>query len=602
MFGDNYVGGLVGNNSYGASISNSSFSGSVTGDEYVGGLAGINRGAITGSHTAGTVGGVYEVGGLVGAHYGSTISNSYSSVAVDGVGYIGGLVGFNAGSIVDSFASGDVTTSSFTVGGLVGGNEGSISNSYASGAVSGSNAGGLVGSNYSGSVDNSYASGAVTGSTSTGGLVGTNYATVTNSFYNSGANPDLAGFGNAPDAAGTVLGMTLAQLQTQANFTSATSANGNINPGWDFTSTWTLYEGYTSPLLRPFMTALVVGGGTTTQTYDGIAFTPTVGSLNYSIVPDPALLSGTVTVTGTAQGAVHAGGYTYTPGGLYSSQLGYLISYANSTLTITPAPLTVSATTVANKVYDGTTIATLSGGTLAGVAAGDSISLTQAGTYASKHAGTGIAVAASDVLSGANTGDYFLVQPTGLTGAITPAPLSVNGTQVDSKVADGNTAAILTGGTLSGVLSGDSVTLSQAGTFASSRAGNHIAVTADDTLGGSSASDYSITEPTGLSASITPPFIPPAAPTVPGAPLEAAENIITQLLANLSYPQLGEAPQLIEVSPTIDVIETSASTPIDSSPEQTVAENVSIRTRGTATLRIENGGVRLPDPVLAGDE
>ncbi len=37
-------------------------------------------------------------------------------------------------------------------------------------------------------------------------------------------------------------------------------------------------------------------------------------------------------------------------------------------------------------------------------------------------------------------------------------------------------------------------------------------------------------------------------------------------------------------------------------PDQTVAENVSIRMRGIATLKIENGGVRLPGTVLAGGE
>ncbi len=558
--GHNNVGGLVGNNSYGATISNSSFSGSVSGYDDVGGLLGINNGAVTGSRSAGAVSGVYEVGGLVGGNYGATISNSYSSVVVDGVAYVGGLVGFNVGPIVSSFASGNVTTSSSTVGGLVGGNEGSISDSYASGSVSGSNAGGLVGSGYGGSVSNSYASGAVSGSGAVGGLMGTNYSsTVSNTFYNSSANPTLAGMSNAADAPGVVLGLTLAQLQTQANFTSATSANGNVNPGWDFTSTWTLYEGHSDPLLRAFMTPLVVGGGTTIQTYDGAAFSPAISSLNYSIVPDPTLLSGTVRVTGTAQGAVHVGSYTYTPGGLYSTQLGYLISYTNGALSITPAPLTVSDTTVLSKVYDGTTAATLTGGTLAGVLAGDSIALTQLGGYASRHAGTGIAVAASDVLSGANTSDYLLTQPTGLTGAITPAPLSVNGTHVDSKVADGNTAATLTSGSLSGVLTGDSVTLGQAGTFASSHAGTHIAVTANDTLGGPSAGDYSLTEPTGLSASITSPINVPTEPTVPGAPLLVAENVVTQLLSNWPDPPVGLDPQDMNVSPTIERIETSAS-------------------------------------------
>jgi hypothetical protein len=52
--------------------------------------------------------------------------------------------------------------------------------------------------------------------------------------------------------------MTTAQMQTQANFTSATAANGHVNPGWDFTNTWVMQDGHTYPLLRVFMTPLTV--------------------------------------------------------------------------------------------------------------------------------------------------------------------------------------------------------------------------------------------------------------------------------------------------------------------------------------------------------
>ena len=60
-------------------------------------------------------------------------------------------------------------------------------------------------------------------------------------------------------------GMTTAQMMTPANFTSATSANGNVNPGWSVAtsssatpsySTWfmipngaTTNQGYTRPML-----------------------------------------------------------------------------------------------------------------------------------------------------------------------------------------------------------------------------------------------------------------------------------------------------------------------------------------------------------------
>jgi len=39
-------------------------------------------------------------------------------------------------------------------------------------------------------------------------------------------------------------------MQSQANFTSATVANHNINPGWDFVADWFIHDGKTYPLLR----------------------------------------------------------------------------------------------------------------------------------------------------------------------------------------------------------------------------------------------------------------------------------------------------------------------------------------------------------------
>jgi hypothetical protein len=42
--------------------------------------------------------------------------------------------------------------------------------------------------------------------------------------------------------------MTTAEMQTLANFTEATAANGGINPNWDFTNIWFLPTG-SYPLL-----------------------------------------------------------------------------------------------------------------------------------------------------------------------------------------------------------------------------------------------------------------------------------------------------------------------------------------------------------------
>lgn len=87
---------------------------------------------------------------------------------------------------------------------------------------------------------------------------------------------------------------------------------------------------------------------------------------------------------------------------------------------------------------------------------------------------------------------------------ISQKALTVTGAVANSKYADGTTAATLTGGALVGIVSGDEslVTLSQAGIFASATQGTGISITGSCTLGGVKAPNYTIIQPTGLSANI----------------------------------------------------------------------------------------------------
>jgi filamentous hemagglutinin family protein len=552
-----YVGGLVGES--GESITNSHATGSITGlcsygtcgsdDEYIGGLAGEAYGLIGNSYSTGAItltkDSTYYVGGLAGFALFGSVLNSYSTSPITAPGsnndYFGGLIGQtyyetittdhaagavtvganaqNIGGFLGyansgnnnfsiSYSTGAVTAgaASSQVGGFIGYvDTANISNVYTTGSVTSgagsSQVGGLIGSaNGAVVLSNSYAVGAVSpgsGATYVGGLVGYDSGsnTVSNSFW------DITSTGQATSADGQ--GMTTAQMQQQINFASATSANGMVNPNWDFTGTWVMYNGNTYPLLQAFMTALTVTG-TVAQTYNGAAFAPTISALTYSVTPNFSDLFGTLTVTGSAVGAVHAGTYSYTPGGLYSDQQGYIIQpYVAGTLTINRAPLTVTGTT-ASKIYDGTIVAPLSGGTLVGVIGGDTVTLNQAGSFASKNAASGIAITANDSIGGADASDYSIVEPNGLSGNITPATLMVSGTTVGSKVYNGTTSASLTGGSLRGVIGDDTVTLTQAGNFASRNVGTGIGVTAADGLGGAEALDYTIVEPTGLSGNITP--------------------------------------------------------------------------------------------------
>lgn len=79
--------------------------------------------------------------------------------------------------------------------------------------------------------------------------------------------------------------------------------------------------------------------------------------------------------------------------------------------------------------------------------------------------------------------------------------LTIPNAVAQGKLYDGTTAAVIVG-TLSGVVSGDTVTLSGTGTFANAGPGTGISVTSTSTLGGASASNYTLTQPTGLTADI----------------------------------------------------------------------------------------------------
>ncbi|MCX6307115.1 MAG: YDG domain-containing protein [Bacteroidetes bacterium] len=71
-----------------------------------------------------------------------------------------------------------------------------------------------------------------------------------------------------------------------------------------------------------------------------------------------------------------------------------------------------------------------------------------------------------------------------------------------NKSYDGTNAAVLTG-TLTGIINSDDVTVAKTGTFAAINMGTGIAVTSTSTLGGTKAGNYSLTQPTGLTANIT---------------------------------------------------------------------------------------------------
>ncbi|WP_175541705.1 YDG domain-containing protein [Polaromonas sp. YR568] len=134
----------------------------------------------------------------------------------------------------------------------------------------------------------------------------------------------------------------------------------------------------------------------------------------------------------------------------------YNVSYANNTTsTINKADLTVTASGV-NKVYDGTTAATVGYGD--NRLGSDVLSVTGAASFADKNAGAGKSVGVNSIaVGGTDAGNYNLLNTTATTTAtITPKALTVTAAG-DSKNYDGVAYSGGKGVSYSGFVAGDSV-------------------------------------------------------------------------------------------------------------------------------------------------
>ena len=170
--------------------------------------------------------------------------------------------------------------------------------------------------------------------------------------------------------------------------------------------------------------------------------------------------------------------------------------------------LNVTGAFASDKVYDALVAAAISGGAIS-VIAGDVVTLdatNRAGVFGDKNVGASKPVTVSGyAISGIDAANYALVQPTGLTADITPRTLNVTGATAANKTYDALLGAVISGGVISAI-SGDVVTLDDSGrtgVFADKNVGTGKFVTVTGyTISGPDAANYSLIQPTGLSADI----------------------------------------------------------------------------------------------------
>ncbi len=188
-----------------------------------------------------------------------------------------------------------------------------------------------------------------------------------------------------------------------------------------------------------------------------------------------------------------------------------VVSTAIATADITPLTLTFVSQSAASKVYDAGTLTTGSVA-LSGVIAGDAVGVTTPkARFVDKNVGPGKTVNLTGIaLTGADAGNYVVASSTTALANITPLALNVTGVTAASKVYDRLTATTISGGAIS-ALGADVVNLDTSGAtgaFADKNAATGKTVIATGyVISGADAANYSLVQPLGVTADITPLYV-----------------------------------------------------------------------------------------------
>ena len=283
------------------------------------------------------------------------------------------------------------------------------------------------------------------------------------------SNQITAIYRQQPAFAGVVTNTTVSYGDTLPSFSvGSTSGLVNGNAVGTIESLLPLYSGagklrvgsygFTDPALKALGYDVSGITGTLTVTPKNLTLTGLVANnktydrSDAAVVSSFGTLSGvlngdTVNFSATGASAAFANANvgqdkTVTVSGLQLVSAGdaanYSLASSTTKATISPVSLTVSGMVVVDKVYDGTTAASLVNGVLSGVLAGDAVTLNRSGVFASRNVGSGIAVSSTSTLGGAQGENYTLTQPTGLVGRITAKQVTLS-PQSASKPYDGST-------------------------------------------------------------------------------------------------------------------------------------------------------------------
>ena len=206
---------------------------------------------------------------------------------------------------------------------------------------------------------------------------------------------------------------------------------------------------------------LLADGVVLGKTYDGEAYTLSAEAFTKN--GDGAITleyKGADETEWSSEAPVNAGNYKLRVSVAATAE--WKAAQATFDFTIDKKQLTVSGTTVADKVYDGTTTANVTAGTLAGLIGSDEVSVgvMATGTFASKDVAYGLGIEKQDVtvsyaLTGALANNYIAPVGETLQAKINPKPLSNVHLE---KVYDGHGRfARTTFTTAQGIIAGESI-------------------------------------------------------------------------------------------------------------------------------------------------
>jgi len=187
-----------------------------------------------------------------------------------------------------------------------------------------------------------------------------------------------------------------------------------------------------------------------------------------------------ITVVYTLAGA-DAGNYTKP-----ADRIVYTGIITQKQLTIsTPNPTTT-------KTYNQSNSAVVSAGTLSGIVGTEDVSIANTtATYDNANVGTGKTITVAYTITGADSANYLAPVNYTTTGVINAIQLTIpTPTLTVSKPYNGTTSASVTAGSLSGVLAGDTVTVSAVANYDTSAQGTNKTITTVYTLSGAQAGNY----------------------------------------------------------------------------------------------------------------